>query len=150
MLGSFGGQYTVAMPMVDTATCNHRAHQVCDQTFMMGSFGGQHAVTVKCIFWLQLPQVGLFLFLCRDALSLEQVPMYELERCLAMSRQSLRLQQVMTTLLNTPFQRKRSPSACPPVCVLKALASSKLCLSSNVCFKGTGLLKALLVLLYVF
>ena len=100
---------------------------------MMGSFGGQHAVTVERIFWLQLPQVGLFLFLCREALNLEQVPMYELERCLAMSRQSLRLQQVMTMLLNTPFQRKRSPSAYPPMCVL-TLSSLKTATAVEIIF----------------
>lgn len=81
--------------------------------------------------------MGLFLFLCRDALNLEQVPMYELERCLAMSRQSLRLQQVMTTLLNTPFQRKRSPSVCAVSCVLRLQWLQKVTLCS-CCFMFYG------------
>ncbi|KAL8617631.1 hypothetical protein ACOMHN_038023 [Nucella lapillus] len=62
----------------------------------------------------ELPQIGLFLFLCREALQLEEVPMYELERCLAMPRQSRRLQQVMTALLSTPYQReKRAEKSLP-------------------------------------
>ncbi|XP_070200432.1 streptococcal hemagglutinin-like [Littorina saxatilis] len=55
----------------------------------------------------ELPQVGMFLHLCRDVLNLEEVPYFELERCLAMPRQSSRLQKIMTSILSTPFQRQR-------------------------------------------
>ena len=67
----------------------------------------QSRTEIVCL-WLQIPQVGLFLFLCRQVLNLGDPPMYELERCLAMSRQSLYLQRLMTSLLKSPFQRKRS------------------------------------------
>nr|KAG5694164.1 hypothetical protein BaRGS_001491 [Batillaria attramentaria] len=53
----------------------------------------------------ELPQIGLFLYLLRDPLNLGEIPQFELERCLAMSRQSTTLQLIMTSLLSTPFQR---------------------------------------------
>ena len=59
------------------------------------------------LFYFQLPQIGLFLFLANNALNLGEVMQYELERGLAMPRESTTLQRVMTSLLSTPYQRTR-------------------------------------------
>ncbi|XP_064601292.1 uncharacterized bromodomain-containing protein 10-like [Liolophura sinensis] len=55
----------------------------------------------------ELPQIGLFLFLCQEPLNIGEVVQYELERCFAMAKESSTLQAVMTTLLSTPYQRTR-------------------------------------------
>ncbi|XP_041367368.1 uncharacterized protein KIAA2026-like [Gigantopelta aegis] len=55
----------------------------------------------------ELPQIGLFLFLCQTPLNLLEVTQFELERCFAMVKQSSTLQWMMTSLLSTPFQRTK-------------------------------------------
>ncbi|XP_060572711.1 uncharacterized protein LOC132730744 [Ruditapes philippinarum] len=53
----------------------------------------------------ELPQIGLFLFLCQAQLNIGEVMHFELERCFMMARESSTLQLIMTSLLSTPFQR---------------------------------------------
>ncbi|KAK3104223.1 hypothetical protein FSP39_025438 [Pinctada imbricata] len=55
----------------------------------------------------ELPQMGLFLFLCQIPLNIGEVSQFELERCFYMPRESSALQRVMTALLSTPFQRTK-------------------------------------------
>ena len=53
----------------------------------------------------QLPSIGLFLFVCNPALNVGEVMQWELERGLAVPRESSTVQLVMTSLLSTPHQR---------------------------------------------
>lgn len=53
----------------------------------------------------EIPQIGLFLFLCQEPLNIGEVMHFELERCFMMSRESSTMQLIMTSLLSTPFQR---------------------------------------------
>lgn len=53
----------------------------------------------------QIPQIGLFLFLCQSPLNIGEVMHFELERSFMMPRESSTMQLIMTSLLSTPFQR---------------------------------------------
>ncbi|XP_045177152.2 uncharacterized protein LOC123537483 [Mercenaria mercenaria] len=53
----------------------------------------------------EIPQIGLFLFLCQSQLNIGEVMHFELERCFMMARESSTMQLIMTSLLSTPFQR---------------------------------------------
>ncbi|XP_074660494.1 uncharacterized protein LOC141912956 [Tubulanus polymorphus] len=55
----------------------------------------------------ELPQIGLFLYLCSDALRVGEVPQYELERSLILPRESMMMRLIMTSLLRTVTQRIR-------------------------------------------
>ncbi|XP_050409997.1 uncharacterized protein KIAA2026 [Patella vulgata] len=55
----------------------------------------------------ELPQIGHFLFLCQEPLNIGEVPQFELERSFAMPRQSSCMQNVMTSLLSTQYQRTK-------------------------------------------
>ncbi|KAK3608519.1 hypothetical protein CHS0354_010374 [Potamilus streckersoni] len=55
----------------------------------------------------EIPQISLFLFLCQTPLNLGEIPHFELERCFMMPRESSTMQQIMTSLLSTPFQRTK-------------------------------------------
>ncbi|KAJ8298929.1 hypothetical protein KUTeg_022989 [Tegillarca granosa] len=55
----------------------------------------------------ELPQIGLFLFLCQEPLNTGEISQFELERCFFMPRESSTMHLVMTSLLSTPFQRTR-------------------------------------------
>ncbi|XP_013420345.1 uncharacterized protein KIAA2026 [Lingula anatina] len=55
----------------------------------------------------EIPQIGLFLFLCQEVLNIGEIMQYELERSFAMAKESTVMQTVMTSLLSTPYQRTR-------------------------------------------
>lgn len=60
------------------------------------------------MYYLQLPQIGLFVYLCMESLGLEEeVTQYQLERGIAMPRECSDFRRLMTCLLSTPHQRKR-------------------------------------------
>ncbi|KAL4225137.1 hypothetical protein ACF0H5_015830 [Mactra antiquata] len=53
----------------------------------------------------EIPQIGLFLFLCQHPLNIGEVMHFELERSFMMARESSTMHLIMTSLLSTPFQR---------------------------------------------
>ncbi|XP_064634426.1 uncharacterized protein LOC135492146 isoform X2 [Lineus longissimus] len=73
-----------------------------DETIM----GGPEGVAQMKAMW-ELPNIGLFLFLCQEPLRLWEVPQFELERAFYLPRESSTMQRVMTSLLRTQSQRIR-------------------------------------------
>ncbi|XP_013065641.2 uncharacterized protein KIAA2026-like [Biomphalaria glabrata] len=62
----------------------------------------------------ELPQIGLFVYLCMESLGLEEeVTQYQLERGLALPRECSDFRRLMTCLLSTPHQRKSLKSFMP-------------------------------------
>ncbi|XP_059169098.1 uncharacterized protein KIAA2026-like isoform X2 [Physella acuta] len=62
----------------------------------------------------ELPQIGLFVYLCMESLGLEEeVTQYQLERGIAMPRECSDFRRLMTCLLSTPHQRKSLKSFMP-------------------------------------
>ncbi|GFO29459.1 xanthine dehydrogenase/oxidase-like [Plakobranchus ocellatus] len=62
----------------------------------------------------ELPQIGLFVYLCMESLGLEEeVTQYQIERGLAMPRECSDFRRLMTCLLSTPHQRKNLKSFMP-------------------------------------
>ncbi|XP_014675147.1 PREDICTED: uncharacterized protein KIAA2026-like [Priapulus caudatus] len=55
----------------------------------------------------ELPQICHFFYLTQEALNMPLLNTYELERCLAMPRESSMLAMIMTTLLCSPSQRPK-------------------------------------------
>ncbi|BFZ16019.1 hypothetical protein BsWGS_19057 [Bradybaena similaris] len=62
----------------------------------------------------ELPQIGLFVYLCMESLGLEEeVTQYQIERGLAVPRECSDFRRLMTCLLSTPHQRKSLKSFMP-------------------------------------
>ncbi|KAH9510400.1 hypothetical protein Btru_043080 [Bulinus truncatus] len=62
----------------------------------------------------ELPQIGLFVYLCMESLGLEEeVTQYQLERGIALPRECSDFKRLMTCLLSTPHQRKSLKSFMP-------------------------------------
>ncbi|CAL1535556.1 unnamed protein product [Lymnaea stagnalis] len=62
----------------------------------------------------ELPQIGLFVYLCMESLGLEEeITQYQLERGIAMPRECSDFRRLMTCLLSTPHQRKSLKSFMP-------------------------------------
>ncbi|RUS71083.1 hypothetical protein EGW08_021161 [Elysia chlorotica] len=62
----------------------------------------------------ELPQIGLFVYLCMESLGLEEeVTQYQIERGLVVPRECSDFGRLMTCLLSTPHQRKNLKSFMP-------------------------------------
>ncbi|GFS24850.1 hypothetical protein ElyMa_003426900 [Elysia marginata] len=76
---------------------------------LLGSEVKEHIRTM----W-ELPQIGLFVYLCMESLGLEEeVTQYQIERGLAVPRECSDFGRLMTCLLSTPHQRKNLKSFMP-------------------------------------
>uniref|UniRef100_A0A0B6YDI8 Uncharacterized bromodomain-containing protein 10 helical domain-containing protein n=1 Tax=Arion vulgaris TaxID=1028688 RepID=A0A0B6YDI8_9EUPU len=74
---------------------------------------GQEVIDQIRTMW-ELPQIGLFVYLCMESLGLEEeVTQYQIERGLAAPRECSDFQRLMTCLLSTPHQRKSLKSFMP-------------------------------------